>query len=299
MTLLAEIGSIIARHAGVPDTDLPLPGVKVRSAAGPTEPVNVVYEPIFALVAQGGKRTVLADRVFDYGAGSYLVVSVDLPIIGQVSRASREEPYLGLAMTLQPAKIAALLLEAVAIERGSVDTSGLAVSLAPEELLDPILRLLRLLDRPADIPVLRPMLEREILWRLLCGEQGAIVRQIGLADSSLAQISRAIRQIRTNYAELLRIEDLAQIAGMSPSSFHRHFRAVTSMSPIQFQKQIRLQAARARLIANADDVATIGFEVGYDSPSQFSREYRRFFGAPPGKDAGRLRKGPPLQERLA
>jgi AraC-like DNA-binding protein len=299
MVQLAEIGSIIARHVGIPDADLPLPGIALRTSTAPTEPVNAVYEPVFALVARGGKRTVLGDKVFEYGAGHYLVVSVDLPITGHVCVASREEPYLGFAMTLQPAKIATLMLETATGERGGAEAAGLAVSLAPEELLDPVLRLLRLLDRPSDIPVLRPMLEREILWRLLCGEQGAIVRQIGLADSSLTQIGRAIRQIRTNYAELLRIDDLAQIAGMSPSSFHRHFRAVTAMSPLQFQKQIRLQAARARLIANAEDVATVGFEVGYDSPSQFSREYRRLFGAPPGKDAGRLRQGPPLQERLA
>ncbi|HLY58881.1 MAG TPA: AraC family transcriptional regulator [Stellaceae bacterium] len=299
MTKLAEIGSLIIRHVGIPDAGLPLSGVRLRTTTAPTEPVNAVYEPIFALVAQGGKRTVLGDKVFEYGAGDYLVASVDLPIIGQVCRASSEEPYLGFAMTLQPAKIAALLLEGTAGERSGVEAAGLAVSVAPDELLDAVLRLLRLLDRPGDIPVLRPMLEREILWRLLGGEQGAIVRQIGLADSSLAQISRAIRQIRTNYAEILRIDELAQVAGMSPSSFHRHFRAVTSMSPIQFQKQIRLQAARARLIANAEDVATVGFEVGYDSPSQFSREYRRLFGSPPGKDAGRLRKGPPLQERFA
>jgi AraC-like DNA-binding protein len=149
--------------------------------------------------------------------------------------------------------------------------------------------LVRLLDRPADLPVLAPMIEREILWRLITGEQGATVRQIGLADSSLAYVSRAIRWIREHYADALRVDDLARLAGMSVSSFHRHFRAITAMTPIQFQKQIRLQEARVLLLARPDDVAGAGFAVGYESPSQFSREYRRFFGAPPGRDAVRLR----------
>jgi transcriptional regulator GlxA family with amidase domain len=140
-------------------------------------------------------------------------------------------------------------------------------------------------DRPDDVPVLGPAIEREILWRLINSDQGATVRQIGLVDSRISQVARAIRWIRTRYAESLRIEDLAQLAGMSVTSFHRHFRSVTSMTPIQYQKQIRLQEARARLLANRKDVAAVGFAVGYDSPSQFSREYRRQFGAPPGKHA--------------
>jgi AraC-like DNA-binding protein len=236
------------------------------------------------------KRTVLNDKVFEYGAGQYLVVSVDLPIVGHVVRASSEEPYLAFAMTLKPAAIATLLLETAASDQGAVEARGFAISDTTIDLLDPMVRLLRLLDRPQDIAVLGPMIEREILWRLLTGEQGGTARQIGLADSRLSQIGRAIRWIRVHYAEVIRIEDLAQVAGMSASSLHRHFRGVTAMSPLQYQKQIRLQEARARLIAESQDVATVGFDVGYDSPSQFSREYRRLFGAPPGKDIARLRK---------
>jgi transcriptional regulator GlxA family with amidase domain len=171
----------------------------------------------------------------------------------------------------------------------------MGVSKAPGELLDAVVRLLRLLDHPTDVPVLAPLIEREILWRLLCGEQGPMLRQIGLADSRLSQLSHAIRWIRANYAKMLRIEELAQMAAMSVSSFHRHFRAVTSMSPIQYQKQIRLQEARARLLAQSKDVAAVGFAVGYDSPSQFSREYSRVYGAPPGRDAARLRSAPTLE----
>jgi len=152
-----------------------------------------------------------------------------------------------------------------------------------------VARLLRLLDHPADVPVLAPLAEREILWRLLTGPHGGMVRQVGLAGSGLSHVSRAIRWIRENYAEPVRIPDLARLAGMSPSAFHRHFRAVTAMSPVQFQKCIRLQTARSLLVARPGDVAAVGHLVGYDSPSQFNREYRRLFGAPPGQDTARLR----------
>lgn len=269
------------------------------ASTSPTQPVNGVYEPAFVLVAQGAKRTVLGEKVFEYGAGQYLVVSVDLPIVGQVIRASADEPYLAFAITLNPAAIAALLLEVAAGDRGAVEPSGLAVSEASTDLLDPIARLLRLIDRPDDVAVLGPMLQREILWRLLGSEQGAMVRQIGLADSRLSQISRAIQWIRAHYAETLRIEGLAQVASMSTSTFHRHFRAVAAMSPLQYQKQIRLQEARARLITDAKDVAAVGFDVGYDSPSQFSREYSRLFGVPPGKDMKRLRTDAKPERSLA
>jgi AraC-like DNA-binding protein len=164
----------------------------------------------------------------------------------------------------------------------------IAVSDAGPDLLDPIVRLLRLLDRPDDVPVLGPAIEREILWRLIKGEQGAMVRQLGLADSRLSQISRAVRWIRDHHTAMLRIEDLARVANMSATSFFRHFRAVTSLTPIQYQKQVRLQEARAKLLANPGDMAAVGYAVGYDSPSQFSREYRRLFGAPPGRDTARL-----------
>ncbi len=248
-------------------------------------------EPTLAVIAQGAKRAVLGDKVFEYGAGQYLVVSVDLPIAGHVFQASPELPYLAAGLTLKPAAIAALLLEMAANDRLAPESAGFGVSDAPAELLESLVRMLRLLDRPRDSAVLGPMLEREILWWLLNGEQGAMVRQIGLADSRLSQISRAIRWIRLHHAKSFRIEELAEMAAMSASSFHRHFRAVTTMSPLQYQKLIRLQEARARLLVEGDDVAAVGFSVGYDSPSQFSREYSRLFGAPPGRDVARLRTG--------
>jgi AraC-like DNA-binding protein len=289
MEPLEELRLLIARHAKTGQATMTASGIRAVSADAPTELAHHVLEPTLAVVAQGAKRAVLGDKVFEYSAGQYLVVSVDLPIAGHVFQASRELPYLSAGLTLKPATIASLLLEMSTSDRPSAEPAGFGVSNAPAELLESVVRMLRLLDRPRDAAVLGPMLEREILWRLLNGEQGAMVRQIGLADSRLSQVSRAIRWIRVNHAKPFRIEELAEMAAMSASSFHRHFRAVTTMSPLQYQKVIRLQEARARLLAESEDIAAVGFSVGYDSPSQFSREYSRLFGAPPGRDVARLR----------
>jgi AraC-like DNA-binding protein len=297
MAQLDELRALITRHAAGRYRQTRLPGVVVMESHTPTEPLSAVAEPSLAIVAQGVKRTALGDQIFDYGPGQYLVISLDLPVTGHVLRAGPDRPFLGMGLTLSPAAIAALLLDAPATARA--DAAGIAISDATSDLLDPIIRLLRLLDRPEDIPVLAGTIEREILWRLITGEQGATIRQIGLADSHLSQIARAIRRIRTGYAEPLRIEELARVAGMSVTSFHRHFRAVTAMSPLQFQKRIRLQEARTRLISDFQDVAAVGQAVGYDSPSQFSREYRRLFGAPPGRDAARLQALPPPNPTMA
>ncbi|MFF0185551.1 AraC family transcriptional regulator N-terminal domain-containing protein [Streptomyces sp. NPDC005244] len=293
-------------------------GIMLSRVDGPSAPTSSIADPVLAVVAQGAKRLTLGDRIHDYGAGQYLVVSVDLPVTGHYTRASPEEPFLAFGLTLRPPDIASLLLAEAGAGTGArtgagaragrpagagsgasrtvsrppssrTAPPGLAVSDASPDLLDAVVRLVRLLDRPADLPILAPMIEREILWRLITGEQGALVRQIGLADSRLRHISRAIRWIRDHHAQTLRVEELAGLAGMSASPFHRHFRAVTAMTPIQFQKRIRLQEARLRLLSSTDDVAGVGYAVGYDSASQFSREYRRQFGSPPGQDAARLR----------
>jgi AraC-like DNA-binding protein len=289
MDLLGELRLLIAAHAGggAQQKLQILDGVSITFVGQPTLPVALMSEPSLAVVGQGVKRTVLNGVPYDYRAGQYLVVSVDLPVTGQALEASLDEPFVCFSMTLKPAAIAPLLLETTNAARPPV-FSGLAVSTATPELLDPIVRLLRLLDRPDDLRVLGSGYEREILWRLIAGDQGALVRQIGLADSSIAHISRAIRWIRQHYNEPVLIADLAGLAGMSASSFHRHFRSATSMTPIQFQKQIRLQEARVLLMTRAAAVAEIGYLVGYESPSQFSREYRKAFGTPPGRDAARL-----------
>jgi AraC-like DNA-binding protein len=249
---------------------------------------------VLALIAQGKKRLALGERVYEYGVGQYLVASLDLPVTGQFVDASPDEPALGFGLLLDPATIADLLLQAgpgsVPDGRGT-PPSGLAVSDAPAQLVDAALRLVRLFDQPRDLAVLAPMLKREILWWLIVGEQGATVRQLGLANSSLSRIGQAVRWIRRNYAQPFRVEQVADICGMSPSAFYRNFQAATAMSPIQFQKQMRLQEARLMLAASPGDIAGIGYRVGYDSPSQFSREYRRQFGTPPSADAQRLNDG--------
>jgi AraC-like DNA-binding protein len=280
-----ELIGLIRRHAGEGVTRTALEGVRLSATDTATAPLGAVTEPALAVTLQGAKRTVLNDSVFEYGAGEYLIVSLELPVTAHIVEA----PFVGFGLTLRPAAIAELLLESGPGGLARRPPAGIAVSTATPDLLDAIARLLRLLDRPGDARALAPGYEREILWRLITGEQGAMVRQIGLADSSLSLIGRAVGWIRHHYDESIRVDDLARLTGMSVSSFHRHFRAVTAMTPIQYQKQVRLQEARARLIAQPRDVAGVAFAVGYESPSQFSREYRRQFGIPPGKDAEQLR----------
>ena len=289
---LAELRTLIARHAR-PDTTTAVDGVLVSKVERPSAPYPSMTGTVLALVAQGAKRLALGDRVYDYRAGQYLVASVDLPVTGHFVDVAPEHPALGFGLVLRSSVVAELLLRA-----GPTDLppapggapSGIAVSDAPDELVDAAVRMLRLLDQPRDAAILAPLIEREIVWRLLTGEQGAAVRQLGLADSSLAHVARAVRWIRDHYAESFRVEDAARVSGMSVSAFYRNFQAVTAMSPIQFQKQIRLQQARLLLATRPHDVTGVSHRVGYDSPSQFSREYRRQFGAPPSRDAIRLRE---------
>jgi AraC-like DNA-binding protein len=283
---LTELRDLIARHAR-PDETTAIDGVLLSAADQPGEPRASTTGTVMAIIAQGAKRLAIGDRVYDYGPGQYLVASVDLPITGHYTRASAGEPALGFGLILRPSAVASLLLEATA--RPAPAPPGLGVADASPELLDAAVRMLRLLDSPHDRDVLAPMIERELLWRLINGPLGESVRQIGLADSSLTHVSRAVRRITEHYDKPFRIDDLARSCGMSTSAFHRSFHAVTALSPIQFQKQIRLQKSRLLLLTGADDVATVGYRVGYDSASQFSREYRRQFGLPPGRDAARLR----------
>jgi AraC-like DNA-binding protein len=228
--------------------------------------------------------------VFDYAAGEFLVSQLDLPVVGQVTAASAERPFLGIGLRLKPSEIAAILLESTITHGGtSARAPGIAVASADAPLLDALARLAALLDAPRDVPVLAPLYRREVLWRLMTGPQGAVVRQIGLADGNLAPITRTVQWIRDHHDDSIRIGQLAALAGMSESTFHRHFRAVTRMTPIQYQKAVRLQQARLALVSGGRDVAEVAHAVGYDSASQFSREYRRLFGAPPGQDAQRIR----------
>ncbi|MFF3438757.1 AraC family transcriptional regulator N-terminal domain-containing protein [Streptosporangium sp. NPDC002721] len=287
---LDELRDLIARHAR-PDMTTAIDGVLVSKTERPSPPSPEMSGTVLALIAQGAKRIALGDRVYEYRAGQYLVASVDMPITGHFTEASPDRPAMGFGLVLHPATVAELLLRAAPgdLPAGGGTPSGMAVSDAPGALVDAVVRLLRLLDRPRDVAVLAPLIKREILWRLVTGEQGAVVRQLGLADSNLSHIARAVQWIRDHYARSFRVEDVAQLSGMSVSAFYRNFQAVTAMSPIQFQKQIRLQEARLLLATHPRDVTGVGHRVGYDSPSQFSREYRRQFGASPSEDAARLR----------
>jgi AraC-like DNA-binding protein len=231
---------------------------------------------------------VLGDRAFDYAAGQFLVVTVDLPLTSSITVASAAEPFLALSMPLDPATVAELLIEADLPAQATAPGPALSVSDAAPELTDAVVRLLRLAGNPRDLRILGPAVKREIHWRLLTGPQGGLVRQVGTAGSRIALVARAVAWIRAHYDEPIRVDDLAAEVGLSVSSLNRHFRAATSMSPLQYQKQLRLQQARLRLLADPADVAGTGHAVGYTSASQFSREYRRLFGAPPGRDAAQL-----------
>jgi AraC-like DNA-binding protein len=288
---LDELKALVLRHGDPGRHATAIPGLTLTRADTTTGPIGTVYRPLFCIVLQGCKVSLLGRRSFRYDAGKYLIATVDLPVTAQITEASAEAPYLALSLALDAAVISGLLLDAqdTARDAAPAPSAGMTVSALDDDLLGSALRLVRLLDRPRDIAALAPLVEREIVYRLLSGEQGAVLRQIGLADSRLSRIGRAIGWIRENYGRPLRVETLASLAHMSVSSFHRHFKAVTTMSPLQYQKRIRLQEARRLLLADGADVQSIGLAVGYESPSQFSREYRRMFGAPPGRDGLHLR----------
>lgn len=296
MTDLRELRTRIARLAAGYARPREIDGMKVFATTETTQPLGAVSKPVLALVAQGAKRSVLADRVFDYRAGEFLVVTLDLPLTSQIVAAGPGEPFLAFSLPLDPATIARLLLETEPDAAPPPRGPALSTSAAGPELLDAVVRLLRLADSPADRRVLAPAVRREIHWWLLTGPQGALVRQIGTPGSHLALVTRAIAWLQRRYDQAIRIDDLAAEVGLSVSSLNRHFRAATSMSPLQYQKQLRLQRARLRLLEHPGDVAAAGHAVGYVSASQFNREYRRLFGLSPGQDATRLRELPVVAE---
>ena len=286
-----ELARLIDRHAtedGVHQTQIPR--LSLICASHPTEPLHVLHEPALCIIAQGRKRVLLGDKVYLYGRDQYLVVSVDLAVSGQVVEAEPEKPYLCFRLDLDAAMLTELLTEAgLDAATGRHPGPGLTLGPATPELLGAAIRLLRLLATPGDIGVLAPLAEREILYRLLTGDRAHKLRQIALANGRLQQVNRAISWIKTHYREPFRVELVASEARMGSSALHHHFKAVTSMSPLQYQKRLRLQEARRLILGASLDAATAGFSVGYDSPSQFSREYSRLFGAPPLRDTERLK----------
>lgn len=292
---LSLLRALTARHAGGRTKETAIPRVAIHRGCGPTQNSSALFEPKLCLVLQGAKEIMIGDRLLRYDPANYFIASVELPATGRIIEASPEQPYLGLTLTLDWQNLAALIADM----EESREPPGISFCVSPvtPQMLDAWLRLMHLLETPDDIAVLAPLFEREILYRLLQGPQGGVMRQIVKADSRLSQIRRAATWIRENFDQALRIETLAALSGMSPASFHRHFKAATAMSPLQYQKMLRLQHARQMLIASGD-ATRAAYAVGYESASQFSREYSRMFGAPPARDAQRLRGGESLQDDL-
>ena len=292
MNKIADLAQMIARFApasGMSGTAVPR--LSLIRADHPSAPVPAVYEASLCIIAQGSKRVSLAGQSVVYDASSYLLVSVDLPLVGHVLEASPAAPYLCCKIDFDPAALADLLVTERRVS-SEKDVPVLAVYPTDPDLIDAACRLVKLLDRPETIDVLAPLVEREILYRLLTGPHGATLRQMGTVDSHLNQVSRAIATIRNGFQAQLRIDEIAAASGMSASSLHAHFKAITRMTPLEYQKQLRLQEARRLMLADGANAGTAGFAVGYDSPSQFSREYRRLFGAPPRQDIERLQAIP-------
>ena len=278
----------LAAHAQNRRTDTGIPRVAMVQGAVPAHELAAVYDPMVNLILQGSKSMTVGGQTLHYDPATYFVMSIELPAAGTVKSCSTGAPYLAVSLTLAPHLLAGLISELPASARQDDRETSFSVAAVTPELLDAWVRMLRLMRTPADIPALAPAYEREILYRVLQGPMGWMLRDIATPDSSLARIKRVIQRIRQEYSRPLRMQALADDAAMSVSAFHRHFKAVTALSPLQYQKQIRLLQARAMLIAEGGNVTSVAHEVGYESPTQFSREYARAFGMPPAKDVARI-----------
>jgi AraC-like DNA-binding protein len=285
-TALEELRRLAA-HAQNRRTETGIPRLAMVQGKIPEHDLAALYDPMINLILRGSKSMTVGDRTLHYDPATYFVMSVDLPAVGSVHPATTGEPYLAVSLTLDPAIIAGVLAAAPA-SVGRTSGQGFSVAAVTPELLDGWVRLLRLTTTPEDIPVLAPAYEREILYRVLQGPQGWMLRDIATPDSSLSRIHAAILWIRENFTQPLRIEALADRVAMSVSAFHRQFKAVTNMSPLQFQKTIRLMHARRLMITEALSAASVSVRVGYESPSQFNREYSRLFGQSPARDTAEL-----------
>ena len=298
-SLRGELAALLERRTGSDGMHgTAIPELKLYRFSHPTEPAHVLQEPAVYVVVQGRKQVTLGDETYVYDRSRYLAVSVDLPVVGNVFEASPDKPYLCMTLTVDPRELAALIVETGRqVPRDDHDGRALYLSPLRAPLLDGLLRLVRLLDAPEDVAVLAPLILREIDYRLLQGEQFGRLAQMAIGDGRLRRVSGAIAWIEEHFAEPLQIEPLARQVHMSTSALHQHFKAVTAMSPIQYQKRLRLQEARRLLLSGAPSAEAVAYEVGYASASQFSREYARLFGQPPRRDAERLTDGFPLADR--
>ncbi len=286
------MASLIAAHTkrdGVFDTTVP--NLYLYRHSSPSVSIQGVLTPTLGVIAQGRKQLMLRGEAHTYDAATYVVIALDLPVTGNVTLATRSKPYLGIRYDLDISQVASLAMEGKMPEVSKrVSRRGIFVSSMTEDLEDAVLRMMSLLDRPEDINVMSPLLQREILYRLLRGEQGWILRRIAQEESQTRRIMRAVTWLKQNFDQPFSLSTLAHEAGMSPSGLLEHFRRLTNMSPLQYQKQLRLQEARRLLFAKSMDATTVAYQVGYASASQFSREYGREFGRPPIKDIEHLRK---------
>jgi len=297
---MSELADIALRHSGGPPggrsgkplmSPTGIPQLLIFRSETTSSPVPAVHRPSLCFVAQGTKEMTLGGKVFRYGAGEYLISTVDLPTTGEVVEGSVRRPYLCFALAIDPGVVYEILRDAnqsLAERARPADRPAMYVGKNDGPVTDAVLRLARCLDDAGDCAVLAPGIIREVLYRLLQGKFGPMVREVGIVGSRTQRVARAIERLKNGFAESLEIDDLARLAGMSPSSFHEHFKKVTTLSPLQYQKQLRLQEARRLLVAEGTSAADVGFRVGYQSASQFSREYARFFGRPPRADVREL-----------
>lgn len=286
----AQIAELVARYANDDNPESAIGGLYLTRRCSPSGRLHIDQRPSFWLVAGGRKCLTVGDEELHYGVGDCLLVALDLPATARILQASEAEPHLCVGVAINPARLAELIGRLP--EQASASPSGMrgvAVNPASPELLDATLRLLRLLERPDDVAAMAPLIEQEILYRLLSGPHGARLLHIAMAEGQGHRVTRAVAWLRQHFAQPLRIEALADHVGMSESSLHHHFKAVTNMTPMQYQKQLRLYEARRLMLVENMDVGTAGYSVGYQSPSQFSREYRRLYGLSPARDLEALR----------
>ena len=269
----------------------PLPGLYLGRRSVPLEKVHSVLEPSFCVIAQGSKVVFLGDHRYQYDPFNYLLTTLELPRVSQVLEASKEQPYLSLRLELDPNLVGSVLMEAgYAHTSAKTDVGATVVSALDADLLDAIVRLVRLVDLPAEARILMPLITREIIYRLLMGDQGERLRHLTVLGGYTPNIIAAIQRLRQDFDQTVRIEELAHEIGMSVSSFHHHFKAVTAMSPLQFQKRLRLQEARRLMLGEDLDANSAAYRVGYNDASHFNREYKSHFGVPPMRDVQRLRE---------
>jgi AraC-like DNA-binding protein len=287
----AELAERIAQTIRQDGTIAPLPGLHFNRASSPSGCLHSISIPAFCVIAQGSKEVLLGSDRYQYDPMHYLLATVELPIVSQILEASQAHPYLSLRIDLNPTLIGSVMVEAGSPSpQQGAHVKAIDVSPLNAPLLDAVVRLVRLLDNPIEAPVLLPLLTREIIYRLLMGTQGSRLCQIAVLSGYTHHIARAVNRLRKDFAQPLRIESIARDLGMSVSGFHHHFKSVTAMSPLQFQKQLRLQEARRLMLGENLDATSAAYRVGYDDSSHFNREYKRLFGAPPMRDVERLRE---------